>query len=161
MNGADILNKFTVERPDRDLGNTIFDRAIRPSLPAEIQHSLFYMKTRHETEASRKVTQRVSTSNIPVIVDDPRESSVQALVWYGIQVYSSIGVLCHLTSDDRDGARLHNARYSLVAGMAHGMNKPLLMLAEGHALPPIDYRDVIRQYIVVGFVKTRIKLFLS
>jgi hypothetical protein len=47
---------------------------------------------------------------------------------------------------DREGAALHNARYSLVAGMAVGMGKPLLMLREGEDVGPIDYREMLVHY---------------
>jgi hypothetical protein len=55
-------------------------------------------------------------------------------------------VVCHLTGPNRIGARLHNARYALVAGLALAMGKSLLMLSEGKFLAPIDYRDLLLQY---------------
>jgi hypothetical protein len=57
-----------------------------------------------------------------------------------------MAVVCHLTGPDRIGARLHNARHALVAGITFGMSKKLLMLAEGNFLAPIDYRDLLIQY---------------
>jgi hypothetical protein len=35
---------------------------------------------------------------------------------------------------------------ALVSGLAHGMHRPLLMLAEGNFPVPIDYRDLLKQY---------------
>ena len=46
----------------------------------------------------------------------------------------------------REGAHLHNAKYSFVAGLAHGLGKSVLMLAQGDALAPLDYRDLLKQY---------------
>ena len=85
-------------------------------------------------------------TKIPKIIDDPKESSVQSLTWYGTQVYSAEGVVCHFTSLTREGAALHNARYALVAGIATGLKIPLLMLEEGDFFIPIDYRDLLHQY---------------
>lgn len=83
---------------------------------------------------------------MPIIVDDPTETTVQPLSWYGGHVYGAAGVICHFVNPARDGALLHNARYALVAGLAHGMHRPLLMLAEGNFSVPIDYRDLLKQY---------------
>jgi hypothetical protein len=145
-NSADIKTKFLQEAPQYDLENTLFERAIRPSLSPISNPALLYLKSRHETEASIRISKRISAAPIRVIVDDPRESGVQSLTWYGRQLYAAEAVVCHLTNPEREGARLHTARYALVAGMAFGMGKQLLMLSEGDFLAPIDYRDLLRQY---------------
>lgn len=111
---------------------------------------MLYLKSRHNTEASialsKKVDKAAEAAGVPLIIDDPRESSVQSLAWYGEQIYNSAAVICHLISSAREGALLHNAKYSLVAGLAHGMGKPLLMLAHGDFTAPIDYRDLLKHY---------------
>ena len=38
--------------------------------------------------------------------------------------------LVHFSGLNREGAELHNARYALVSGLAHGLQKSLLMLGE-------------------------------
>ena len=83
---------------------------------------------------------------ISLIVDDPRESSVQPLAWYGEQVYTAMCVVTHLINQAREGAHLHNAKYSFIAGLAHGLGKPILMLAQGDTLAPLDYRDLLKNY---------------
>ncbi len=132
FNSIDIVNSFYREQPYSDLDNTIFEQAIRPSLSPHASPTLFYLKSRHDTEPSIRLSKRIQKAPIPLRVNDPHESAVQPLSWYGVQVYEAEGVICHFTSPEREGARLHNARYALVAGMAFGMRKPLLMLAEGN-----------------------------
>jgi hypothetical protein len=145
-NSIDIVNAFYKEQPYRDLSNTIFKQVIKPSLSPQANSTLFYLKSRHDTEPSVRLSKRIQKTPIPLRVNDPRESAVEPLSSYGVQVYAAEGVICHFTSPEREGARLHNARYALVAGMAFGMRKSLLMLAEGDFLAPIDYRDLLRQY---------------
>ena len=108
--------------------------------------NLLYLRGRHETNADIKITKRIGAGPIPQIVDDPKESASQTLTWYGTQVYSAHCVVCHMANPERDGALLHNARYSLVAGLAFGLGKPLLMLSEGQYVSPIDYRELLRHY---------------
>ena len=81
-----------------------------------------------------------------IIVDDPQESTVQTLTWYGSRVFGCQGLVCHFTDPKRKGADLQTARHALVCGMAHGSGIPLLMLAEGDFLSPIDYREYLKHY---------------
>jgi len=145
-NSQEIKAKFLGQNPCFDLKNTIFENAIRPSLVPTSKATLLYLRSRHDIEASVRLTKRLELVPTHLITDDPHESGAQSLSWYGRQLYSAQGVVCHLTSPEREGARLHNARYALVAGMAFGMDKPLLMLEEGDFLAPVDYRDLLRHY---------------
>ena len=81
-----------------------------------------------------------------IILDDPHETPVQALTWYGIRVFSCKGLICHFTNPRREGAYLQTAQHALVCGMAYGAGVPLLMLAEGDFLSPIDYREHLKHY---------------
>jgi hypothetical protein len=145
-NSHEINSRFLAERPFDDLRNTIFENSIKPGLTPTTRDTLLYLKSAHDIEASVRVSRRLDASALQVITDDPKESGVQTLAWYGKQLYTAQAVVCHLTSPDREGGRLHNARYALVAGMAYGMDKPLLMLAEGDFLAPVDYRDLLHTY---------------
>jgi hypothetical protein len=145
----EIVAHFYKDQPYADLQNTIFEKAIRSNLTPTTGKKILYLKSLHDTDASIRITRRVNTltsSNIAIITDDPKESTVQPLTWYGTQVFAASGLLCHLTSPQRTGSQLHNARYALVSGMALGMGIPLLMLSEGNFLAPIDYRDLLFQY---------------
>lgn len=145
-NSHDIQNKFYKDMPWENLDKTIFKESIESNLVLGKAPTILYLKSRHETEPSRRISKIISQSKIPKIVDDPRESTAQSLTWYGTQVYSAQAVVCHFTNPEREGAQLHNARYALVAGLAKGMDKPLLMLEEGDFFIPIDYRDALQQY---------------
>jgi len=148
-NSRDILQNFMSEQPWTDLADTIFKNEIEPQVSSSDPTVLLYMKHRHETEAARRVTKEVrkaAQTAMRVVVHDPTESSVQTLAWYGQKTFSALGVLMHLCEQNRNGAQIHNARYALVAGLAHGFGKPLLMLADSSYDAPIDYRDMLVKY---------------
>ncbi len=145
-NSSDIKDTLFREQPYNDLDTTIFRHAIEPQLITVSRRAILHLKSRHDNEASIKMGRTLEKSGIPCVEDDPGESSLQPLGWYGVQVHSSLGVICHLTSPAREGAWLHNARHALVAGMSLAMGKPLLMLAEGDFLGPMDYRDILHHY---------------
>ena len=146
-NSQGIIRGFYKERPFTDLENTIFRTVIQPNLKPGGYQSILHLKSKHENEAAM----RVSTSlqrNLPdkVIVDDPHESAVQSLTWYGSRVFGCEGLVCQFTDPERKDAYLQTARQALVCGMAHGFKKPLLMLAEDNLLAPVDYREYLKNY---------------
>lgn len=74
--------------------------------------------------------------------EDARLSAVDAVR----QVASSAGVLLYLMDGDHDTSFIHDTRTLFVAGLAHGMGKPTLVLAHGSADIPLDVRDVVQRF---------------
>ena len=146
-NSRDIVSGFYQNNPVEDIENTIFHTAIESSLKPGGYHSILYLKSQHENQAAMRMSNLLQ-KRLPkkIIVDDPRESTVQSLTWYASRVFGCHGLVCHFTDPEREGAYLQTARHALVCGMAHGSGIPLLMLAEGEFLAPIDYRDYLKHY---------------
>lgn len=147
-NSEHIVNEFWSQRLDQ-APTTIFQTAITDYLQPAGVPGIFYLRSLHETEAGRKLTRRIQREEqrgIRCIVADPAESSVQSLAWQAQQIYSSDAVVAHLCSPTRAGADVHNARCALISGLAVGMGKRLLMLAEEDYVTPIDYRDLLHVY---------------
>jgi hypothetical protein len=74
--------------------------------------------------------------------EDARLSAADAVR----QVASSAGVLLYLMDGDQDTSFIHDTRTLFVAGLAHGMGKPTLVLAHGNADIPLDVRDVVQRF---------------
>ena len=147
LNSGDILASFYRDRPYESLAETVYDQVIEPSLRYSAGEHLLYLKSYYEDEASVKVTQYLASElnrkQIPLLIDDPREASVQPLSWYATNVYGANAVLCHLTTVERENSKLQNAKHALVAGMAHGFDVPVLLLIENDLFGPTDYRDLL------------------
>lgn len=146
VNSGLLVNEFYKDLPYEDLQTTVFDSQIRPHIAADAKVYLVYLKSRYETEASMKISARIQQAPIPQIVDDPSESAIQTLAWYGSKLSAAAAVVCHLESPERLDSKVQIARRALAAGMAFGFDKPLLMLTEGNFLTPLDYRDLLRHY---------------
>lgn len=146
-NSEDIVIGFYKDKPFSDIENTIFRTGIEPSLIEGESSSILYLKSQHENQAAMRVSNLLQ-KRLPkkIIIDDPSESTVQSLAWYGSRVSDCNGLVCHFANPEREGAYLQTARHALVCGMAHGFEKPLLMLAEGEFLSPVDYRDYLKHY---------------
>lgn len=146
-NSDDIVSGFCNNNPLKDMEKTIYRTTIEPNLKPHGYHSILYLKSQHENQAGMRMSDLLNKRMFKkIIIDDPRESTVRPLTWYGIRVFGCKGLVCHFTNPARAGASLQTARHALVCGMAYGAGIPLLMLAEGEFLSPIDYRDYLKHY---------------
>jgi hypothetical protein len=161
MNSGLLQNAFYKDRPYEDIQATVFDSYIKPNLIADSKLYLVYLKGRYQTEANVRISERIDKVPIPQIVDDPNESDVQTLVWYGTKLFSAAAVVCHLEGPVREDSKIHIARRALAAGIAFGFDKPLLMLTEGDFLAPLDYRDLIRHYQTAAEAKRYLETWLE
>ena len=75
-------------------------------------------------------------------------------------MYNSYAVAAHLVAPRRAGAELHNLRIALAAGIARGLDRPLLILAEEDFTPPLDYRDLVYVYDTAQACATRAAYWL-
>ena len=73
--------------------------------------------------------------------EDIRLSAIDAIKHVGI----SAGIALYLLDDTAEGAREHNLRCMFVAGLAHGLDIPLLMVHTVNYRPPMDITDLCRK----------------
>jgi hypothetical protein len=143
-NSQAIENGFYKDEPYRNLDQDVYIDLLESAASVSKKDALLYLKCDVDTEASIRIAQRISTARMPSVVDDPREVRVQTFSWYVQQATAASAVACHLLSTDHRGWELHNAKHALVSGLAHGLGKPLLMLAHDPYISPIDYRDLLK-----------------
>lgn len=74
--------------------------------------------------------------------EDPRMAAIDAIE----HVSTSHGVLIPLLSDMMKDSNIHNMRAAFVAGLAHGMEKPALILQDTGGPLPLDVRDAVKSY---------------
>ena len=146
-NSRDIVSGFRNQNPVDDIEATLFHTEIEPNLKPSGYHRILYLQSQHEDQAAMRVSYSLQKKLLnKIIFDDPRESSVRSLAWYGSRVFGCKGLVCHFMAPEREGADLQTARHALVCGMAHGVKIPLLMLAEGNFIAPTDYRNYLKRY---------------
>ncbi len=146
-NDEQIVAGFYRDKPYASIKETIFQTEIKRNIKPSSNPNIMHLKSDYQDQAAVVVSnllQKKFTKSITI--DDPRESTVQSLAWYGSNVFNCSGVVCHLMSPNREGADLQTARHALVCGMAYGWDKPLLMFADNDFSTPIDYRDIVKHY---------------
>jgi hypothetical protein len=145
-NSGDILSHFYRDEPYKKLDQNLYDELLRAAGPPSKKDAMLYMRCDVYTDASMRIARRVSSGPIPSVIDDPQEVRVQPFAWYVQQVTSAFAIVSHFLSTEYQGSELHNAKHALVAGLAHGLAKPLLMLAHEPYPSPLDYRDLLRKH---------------
>ncbi len=145
-NSHDIVREFYSQEPYKNPDQNLYDDLLRAAGPASKQDALLYLPCDVNTDASMRIARRVSSGPIHSIIDDPQEVRIQPFAWYVQQVTSAFAVVCHLLSNEYQNWQLHNAKHALIAGLAYGKSKPLLMLAHEPYETPLDYRDMLRNH---------------
>jgi hypothetical protein len=138
----EIAKGFFQDQPYVDgtnLFDDLVDRTTQPTRP-----TLVYLKAQTASEASNRLMRKVSVAEIASIIDDPDEIANQPLTWYINRTNSASAVVCHLVSSEQANWQVANAKQAFTAGLAHGLGKPLLMLAHSPYVTPLDYRDLLR-----------------
>jgi hypothetical protein len=147
-NSEEIKGCFLKARPDQQSGNLyrdLIEKALTPMLPA----SLFYVQSYHPTDATQQISRRLDQEirkGIKVVSHDPTESSLNSLQWYATQTYAAECAIVHFDAPRRELASLHNPRSALIAGLAVGWERPVLMLAEEDYSAPLDYEEYLKPY---------------
>jgi hypothetical protein len=144
QNADHLTNLFFQQQPYNINAETIYSKIINSSNSMRMhQHSILYLKSRIETQASIDLSRLVKNSKIQAIVDDPHENNSQPLAWYVQNTRNSEAAIIHLLDDKRDARNPQNGKYSFVAGLALGFNNSILMLAHAKHYSPIDYSDLL------------------
>ncbi len=145
----DIRNTYLTDQPHL-AESTIYDQLIEPTLTDEPRGAaIFYMPMGHDTDASIVIDRRLGTESsqgVRLITADPTESAISPLSWYAQKVNESAATIVHFAEERRTLAPLRNARAALIAGLATGLERPVLMLAEEDYSPPVDYQDRLKHY---------------
>jgi nucleoside 2-deoxyribosyltransferase len=140
-NAGDIFTSFLKSKifldPQRSLYADLFREELREA-------RLLYLKSSISTQASTYLTETIDSYSLPVFVDDPVEYPDLPLSEYAAEIANSFAVIVHFESDYTAQTSLHNAKCSLLSGLAHGLGKPLLMLAQSPFTSPVDYQDLLR-----------------
>ncbi|WP_329286725.1 P-loop ATPase, Sll1717 family [Streptomyces sp. NBC_01455] len=122
---------------------------VSQTLEGHTRNSLFYVPTYHTSEAERNLRRMVGRERdlgTRVTIADPAEQGSAPLAWYVNAVYSSTATLLQMSGERHERNRLHNARTAFIAGLARGLNRPLLVIVDEEYQSPVDYKDILYTY---------------
>jgi hypothetical protein len=144
------------------LANAVLaEPAAMPLGPSPRRHAreapLFLLKGPIDTDGAVRLMSLIKKSKIAFRAYDPIETPRLSLHAARKQVGSSLGVIAHLLSPNRDGAQVHNALCALLCGMAVAEEKVVVMLQEEDTVQPIDYRDLVQTYDTADQIESLIQ----
>ncbi|WSQ11323.1 hypothetical protein OG604_28245 [Streptomyces sp. NBC_01231] len=127
---------------------TLWDDASQ-ALDRTVKNSIFYVPTYHTSESERNLRRMIGKERdlgTKVTIADPAEQGSAPLAWHVNAVYSSAATLLQMSGEQHDRNRLHNARSAFIAGLARGLERPLLVVVEPDYRGPVDYKDILYTY---------------
>ena len=146
VNHKELADEFLRERPWEDLDSSVLNTRYRqpparPELP-----TLLYVKPQISTSSILGTVEllRASKFSESLIIDDPLDNPSPSLDWYAEQLTTADAVIIHLLGIDHVDSDPQNLKGSLIAGLAHGLNRPLLMLAHSPYESPVDYSHLLQ-----------------
>lgn len=136
------------------------DEAALPfSLNLDRKAPVYIVEPPTRTAAATMVTSRVKKAGYRYRSFMPTEDARLAASDAVRQVAASSGIVLLLQQSDVAGSNVHNVRAMFVAGLAHGMGKPTLILSPAGYDAPLDVRDAIKTYRFHDDIKERVAEF--
>ncbi|WP_326727765.1 P-loop ATPase, Sll1717 family [Streptomyces phaeochromogenes] len=145
--GSELASKFMTGLTAAS-EKTLWDD-ISQALDGHVRNSIFYVPTYHTSESERNLRRMVARERdlgTKVTIADPAEQGSAPLAWYVNAVYSSAATLLQMSGERHDRNRLHNARTAFIAGIAQGLNRPLMVVVDEDYRGPVDYKDILYTY---------------
>ncbi len=158
----DIVEAFANERPDENESRLWEDLLVTGGVVPRIPRSQFYLPSGLRNDADR-ILARVLRDRTTLAVNevDPEENGVAPLPWFAANVYKASSALIHLRGPQRVREKIHNARASILGGLAAGLELPTLMIAEEGFVAPFDYRDLMQTYSTTKHLTERVNSWLD
>ena len=162
-NHESLADSLLQEKPWTSLDQTLLDYRHRQQMPRLEDPTLLYVKPPLNSDSVIAIQEEFKRSlfSESIIVDDPNEYSSQILEWYTDKILIADAVIVHLLSAAHVSHSSHNLKASIVAGLAHGFRRPMIMLAHAPYEPPVDYQQWLSVHDTAEACVARAKTWLG
>ena len=152
-NSDDIASQFLKDRPFDDLDAHALrehETWISGITGSSASNDVFYVPSSVDSTAVRQLVRYLAVlkeqNGRKIVEYDYLENNSERLHWYLRSILEANATIVHLDDVESAGAQISNARCSLLAGMALGFDRNLLMIAPSPFDPPFDYRELLLIY---------------
>lgn len=125
------------------------------------ENAIFAPGVPHKFEAAQRLERLLERKTHIELVAAQDELGLAGLAYYVQDIYRSSAAILHFMKPSRARANEYNSRLSLLAGVAHGLKVPLLMVAEDGYSTPLDYKDMLYRYVSIAKLVERVELWLG
>ena len=161
-NHPDLVAAFKREGPWKNLEATLLAKRYQRQFSRPESPTLFYVKPAISSESVIATEEAIRNSIFgpSLLVDDSRDNPSASLEWYADQLLSADAIVIQMLGTEQAGHFDHNIRASVVAGLALGLRRPIVMLAQAPYDPPMDYENLLNVHdtasTCVQFVSQRL-----
>ncbi|MFI9314026.1 P-loop ATPase, Sll1717 family [Streptomyces althioticus] len=123
---------------------------------------VLYIPSLKEDDASRRLSRtldRFDKFEVDTIAFDDYANS--PLAWYTQSIYQAKYAIFHFTPSRAYLSELANPRVSLLAGIARGLGREVVLLMEESEETPVDYRDLAIKYRNAGHLENRVNEWME
>ena len=147
-NHDELARRILEEKPWQDARENVLDPRYRRSFARPELPTLFYLKPPINTSSVLKTVDALEASKFGQshVIDDPLDNPSAQLEWYAQQLMIADAVMIHLLSEEHVQWEVHNTKASFIAGLACGLNRPLLMLGHAPYESPVDYDHLLQTH---------------
>ena len=162
-NSNDLISSYLEAPPVRDLDQTLLGELHRRQVGRQEDPVLLYVKPPISSDSVISAQEALGSSVFgkSLVIDDPVENPSPGLEWYAEKLGLADAVLCHLLGSHQKGHSEHNVKCSLVAGVAHGFRKSMLMLVQNPFESPIDYEALLDHHDTASECKQRVSSWIQ
>jgi hypothetical protein len=128
----------------KNIENT--DPARFPAYEVDSRAPVFVQETLHKTNASVRITSKIKKAGYKYRSFDPKEQPRLSGIEAFRGVSKSLAVIVHLLSSNATDSVSNNMRGAFLAGLAHGLEKDVLILQDGTETVPVDLRELVEIY---------------
>ncbi len=138
----------------------LIDALLAGGRPEEA-NAVFAPAVPHKFNAADRLERLLERKTHLRLLASQDDLALAGLRYYVQEIYRSSAAVMHFMAPTRVRAQGHNARLSLLAGIAHGLKIPLLMVAESGFQTPLDYKDLLFVYSSTAQLTERVETWLA
>ncbi|WP_342089446.1 P-loop ATPase, Sll1717 family [Dyadobacter sp. OTU695] len=128
-------------------GQSIISQTLSQLEGQIVSKPFLYLKSQVATNYSQEIINQADFNNLKPIIDDAGENKIESLEWYIENILKAPALLAEFSTLARVGFELQNSKCAFLSGLAIGLDKKVLMVAERpYEEAPIDYRDLLKKY---------------
>ena len=148
QNHEELAEELLRESPWKDLDSSVLNERYRQPISRPEFPTLLYVKPPINTSGVLGVVELLKASifDDSLVIDDPLDNPSPSLDWYAEQLTIADATVIHLLSTEHNQSDIHNIKGSLIAGLARGLNRPVLVLAHSPYESPVDYGHLLRTH---------------
>jgi len=144
QNGRDVLKILQQRKHTKPYP---IDSLLNVPIKEGDTHDLLFLSSPLENQAALDLGEYIQNLPLRIIQNNSAEVTYQTLVWYVTNIVKCKNILIHLLGEDRNQHFSFNAEYSLFAGLGSGLGKTVMLLAPEPFEAPIDYTDILIEYV--------------